>query len=609
MAGPQLVVPALNARYLLNAANARWGSLYDALYGSDVAPGEPQTSGYDPERGARVVAAAKSFLDRAVPLSQGSWDEAAGDLPALREPGQLVGRRRDSVLFRHNGLHIELVIDRAHPVGRADPLGIADVVLEAALSTIVDLEDSVAAVDAQDKVLGYSNWLGVMRGDLEARFGKTGQTVTRRLAENRTWSAQDGSPFTLPGRSLLLVRNVGLLMTTPAVLLPGGGEAPEGILDALVTVLCGMHDLLGLGRYRNSRAGSIYVVKPKQHGSREAGFTDRLFAMVEDVLGLDRNTVKIGLMDEERRTSANLAACIAALRERIFFINTGFLDRTGDEIRTSTRAGAMVPKTQMKNARWLRAYESRNVAIGLSASFAGKAQIGKGMWAAPNRMADMMEQKIGQLQAGATTAWVPSPTAAVLHAQHYHFVDVFEQHERIAAAGMPGLGELLRIPLAPASGLSREEIEAELGGNAQSILGYTVRWVDQGIGCSTVPDIDDIGLMEDRATLRISAQALANWLGAGILAEDDVRAAFRTMAAKVDAQNAGDPLYQPMSGREDESLAFQAALALVFEAAGQPNGYTEPVLHRYRALAKAAAGSAAGARGDAAPIVAAHPAM
>ncbi|HWV55458.1 malate synthase G, partial [Pseudorhodoplanes sp.] len=493
----------------------------------------------------------------------------------------------ESALFRHHGLHIELVIDRNDPIGRTDPLGIADIVVEAATSTIVDLEDSVAAVDAADKVLGYSNWLGALRGDLQARFDKDGTVLTRRLAQDRACTASDGSSFTLPGRSLLLVRNVGHLMTTPAVRLPDGGEAPEGILDAIVTVLCGMHDLLGLGAHRNSRAGAIYVVKPKQHGPEEARFTDRLFAAVEDLLGLDRHTVKIGLMDEERRTSANLAACIEALKHRIFFINTGFLDRTGDEIRTSTRAGAMVPKTQMKNAAWLQAYERRNVAIGLACGFAGKAQIGKGMWAAPDRMADLIAQKGEQLRAGATTAWVPSPTAAVLHAQHYHLIDVSAQHARIAAAGTPSLDELLIVPVASPDELRATDIAAELRANAQSILGYVVRWIDQGIGCSKVPDIHDVGLMEDRATLRISAQSLANWLGAGLVSEDQVRSAFTAMAAKVDAQNAGDPSYRPMAGREAESLAFQAALALVFEATEQANGYTEPVLHRYRVLAKA----------------------
>ncbi|MBN9504439.1 MAG: malate synthase G [Altererythrobacter sp.] len=587
IAGPQLVVPALNARYLLNAANARWGSLYDALYGTDAIAGDIPRGGYDPARGSRVIDAAKTFLDEALSLKQGSWRDARGALPELADPGLLVGRRGESALFRHHGLHIELVIDRNDPIGRTDPLGIADIVLEAATSTIVDLEDSVAAVDAADKVLGYSNWLGALRGDLQARFDKDGTVLTRRLAQDRAYTAPDGSSFTLPGRSLLLVRNVGHLMTTPAVRLPDGDEAPEGILDAIVTVLCGMHDLHGLGAHRNSRAGAIYVVKPKQHGPEEARFTDRLFATVEDLLGLDRHTVKIGLMDEERRTSANLAACIEALKDRIFFINTGFLDRTGDEIRTSTRAGAMVPKTQMKNAAWLQAYERRNVAIGLACGFAGKAQIGKGMWAAPDRMADLIAQKGEQLRAGATTAWVPSPTAAVLHAQHYHLIDVSAQHARIAAAGTPSLDELLIVPVASPDELRATDIAAELRANAQSILGYVVRWIDQGVGCSKVPDIDDVGLMEDRATLRISAQSLANWLGAGLVSEDQVHSAFTAMAAKVDAQNAGDPSYRPMAGREAESLAFQAALALVFEATEQANGYTEPVLHRYRVLAEA----------------------
>jgi len=587
IAGPQLVVPALNARYLLNAANARWGSLYDALYGTDAIAGDIPRGGYDPARGRRVIDAAKTFLDQVLPLKQGSWRDARGALPELADPGLLVGRRGESALFRHHGLHIELVIDRNDPIGRTDPLGIADIVVEAATSTIVDLEDSVAAVDAADKVLGYSNWLGALRGDLHARFDKDGKVLTRRLAQDRAYTAPDGSSFTLPGRSLLLVRNVGHLMTTPAVRLPDGGEAPEGILDAIVTVLCGMHDLLGLGTHRNSRADAIYVVKPKQHGPEEARFTDRLFAAVEDLLGLDRHTVKIGLMDEERRTSANLAACIEALKDRIFFINTGFLDRTGDEIRTSTRAGAMVPKTQMKNAAWLQAYERRNVAIGLACGFAGKAQIGKGMWAAPDRMADLIAQKGEQLRAGATTAWVPSPTAAVLHAQHYHLIDVSAQQAGIAGAGTPSLDELLIVPVASPDELRATDIAAELRANAQSILGYVVRWIDQGIGCSKVPDIDDVALMEDRATLRISAQSLANWLGAGLVSEDQVRSAFTAMAAKVDAQNAGDPSYRPMAGREAESLAFQAALALVFEATEQANGYTEPVLHRYRVLAKA----------------------
>jgi malate synthase len=602
IAAPQLVVPALNARYLLNAANARWGSLYDALYGTDAVAGRPVSPAYDRARGERVIAAAKALLDIAVPLRTGSWREAADELPELNDPSQFVGHRGANLLFRHHGLHIELVIDPDHAIGRNDPLAIADVMLEAALTTIVDLEDSVAAVDAEDKVLGYSNWLHILRGDLEARFEKSGKIVSRRLADDRTYVAPDGSTFSLPGRSLMLVRNVGHLMTTPAVLLPGDEEAPEGILDAIVTTLCGMHDLLGLGRHRNSRAGSIYVVKPKQHGPSEAEFTNRLFAAVEDLLGLRGNTVKIGLMDEERRTSANLGACIEALKHRIFFINTGFLDRTGDEIRASTHAGAMIPKTQMKHAAWFRAYEQRNVAIGLAAGFAGKAQIGKGMWAAPNRMAEMLEQKIGHLKAGATTAWVPSPTAAVLHAQHYHHVDVFKRHRAIAAEQVPGLQELLTIPRMTAVALSPEELEAELHGNAQSILGYTVRWVEQGIGCSTVPDIHDVGLMEDRATLRISAQAVANWLHAGMINEEQVRAAFRAMAVQVDAQNAGDPLYRPMSGRELESLGFQAALALVFEATAQANGYTEPILHRYRKLAKKACGQGSGAYAPAAPV-------
>ena len=587
MAGPQLVVPVLNARFLLNAINARWGSLYDALYGTDALGSTPARGGYDTERGAQVIAWAKAFLDEAVPLAKGSWADWTGGIPALADPEQLLGTRENNILLAHNGLHIEIVIDPDHPIGASDRADIADIRLEAALSTIVDLEDSVAAVDAADKVAAYRNWLGAIRGDLAATFSKGGKTQTRTAEEDRHYTDMRGETRPLRARSLLLVRNVGHLMTTPAVLTPDGSEMPEGLLDAAITTAIAMHDLNGLGPLHNSMTGSIYIVKPKMHGPEECAFTNDLFDAVEDMLGLDRHTIKVGVMDEERRTSANLAACIHAVKDRIFFINTGFLDRTGDEIHTSMLAGPMARKAEIKAADWIAAYEDRNVQIGLACGFAGRAQIGKGMWAAPDRMQQMLNEKIGHPMSGASTAWVPSPTAAVLHATHYHRCTVSERQNARTGEAIAPLSRLLTVPLAGNAEWSEAEIADELRNNVQGILGYMVRWIDQGVGCSKVPDINDVGLMEDRATLRISAQHIANWLKHGIVDRLAIDEALHEMAAKVDAQNAGDPAYVPMLKNPRENIAMAAARELIVAGAQQPSGYTEPVLHRARARAKA----------------------